>query len=79
MTENMNTIVRPKSKFVAKNDYDRCVACGACIKECPRESVNVYKGSFAVVDENLCVGCGRCAKVCPSGSIVVKDREAKYE
>lgn len=52
---------------------ERCAACGACVKECPREAVTVWNGCFAVVNEERCVGCGRCEKVCPTGCIAIEN------
>ncbi|MBR4708128.1 MAG: 4Fe-4S binding protein [Pseudobutyrivibrio sp.] len=51
-----------------------CVACGVCAKECPRQAISIYRGCYAVVDENACVGCGLCAKACPANVIEVKER-----
>lgn len=62
-----------KSAFV---DKARCVACGACAKECPRKAITIWKGCYAKIDETVCVGCGKCAKVCSAGCIVVREREA---
>ena len=58
-----------KNAFV---DRGRCVACGACVKECPRGALTIWKGCFAKVDTELCVGCGKCANICPAGSIEIK-------
>jgi len=63
------------SKKYALADNKRCVACGACIKECPRSAISIWKGCWALIDENLCVGCGKCTKVCPAGCILVRLRE----
>lgn len=65
-----------KSKRYAQVNKDRCVSCGACTKECPREAVTVWKGCYALVDQERCIGCGRCEKVCPAGCIVMKERAA---
>lgn len=46
-----------------------CVACGACVKVCPRDTIFVYKGMFAEVADDKCVGCGMCQKTCPAGAI----------
>ena len=59
----------------AMNDTDRCVACGVCALQCPREAINIFKGCYAVVDVSKCVGCGICEKACPAGSISVMDME----
>lgn len=53
-----------------------CVACGACVKVCPRTAIRVASGVTARVDGALCVGCGRCAKVCPADVIAMVERGA---
>lgn len=65
-----------KSKRYAQVNKERCVSCGACTKECPREAVTIWKGCYALVDSEQCIGCGRCEKVCPVGCIVMKERAA---
>ncbi len=57
----------------AANDIRRCVACGVCALQCPREAVEIYRGCYAAVDVAKCVGCGICEKACPAGSITVKE------
>ena len=51
------------AKYKAENERDRCVACGVCVKVCPRDAISIHKGCYAVVDENLCIGCGICRKL----------------
>ena len=58
---------------------EHCVACGACVKVCPREAIAVWKGCFAAVDSEKCIGCGKCAKTCPAGCITIKDGGAEDE
>ena len=55
----------------AVNDIDRCVACGVCSLQCPRQAIDIFKGCYAVVDTAVCVGCGICEKACPAGAIKV--------
>ena len=62
------------SKNVARFNQAVCVACGACVKECPRSAGAVHRGCHAVVAPERCVGCGKCAKVCPAGCIVIEER-----
>lgn len=52
-----------------------CVACGCCVKVCPREAIHIHSGVIAVVDYEKCVGCGRCAAECPAGIIEIKASE----
>lgn len=53
-----------------------CVACGSCLKSCPRGALSIRKGLYAAVDETKCVGCGKCVAACPAGVIELKEREA---
>ena len=50
-----------------------CVACGSCVKVCPKGAIKVYKGLYACVDEELCIGCGRCAAECPAAIIEIEE------
>ena len=63
------------AKRIAFVDKNRCVACGVCIKACPKAAITVHRGCYAKVDDTKCVGCGLCTKVCPVGCIEVKERE----
>lgn len=54
-----------------------CVACGCCVKACPRNAIKVPIGVIAIVDNEKCVGCGICAKVCPAAVISITEKEAK--
>lgn len=49
-----------------------CVACGCCIKVCPRGAISVPKGIYAEIDKSLCIGCGKCAKECPASIITME-------
>ena len=68
-------------------DEEKCTACGACVRACPRGIMRlipvtqqVYVGCLsqdkgkAVKDvcKVGCIGCSLCAKVTPSGSIEMK-------
>ena len=61
---------------LASVDKNVCVACGVCVKSCPKGAISVFRGCFAAVDAAGCVGCGLCAKACPAGCIDVKERGA---
>ena len=65
------------SKRYARPDRARCVSCGACMHECPRDAIRIHHGCYAVVDTLQCVGCSKCAKVCPADCIALLDREVQ--
>lgn len=60
----------PKRK--AKVSIIECVACGCCIKVCPKNAIAVPHGIYAKVNHELCVGCGKCAKECPASVITLE-------
>lgn len=62
------------SKKFADVNRSRCVACGTCTKVCPKGTIRVYRGCYALVDTDSCVGCGKCSNICPAGCITVKER-----
>lgn len=50
-------------------DEKHCVACGCCVKVCPKSAIEIYKGMYAVVNQQLCIGCTKCQKTCPASVI----------
>ena len=47
---------------------ERCIGCGACVRDCLRELLTV-EGGKAQVREGFCIRCGHCAAVCPADAI----------
>lgn len=49
-----------------------CVACGCCVKVCPKSAISIERGIYARIQDALCVGCGLCARECPGTVITVE-------
>ncbi len=52
-------------------NVNECVACGCCVRVCPKNAIKVSQGIYAEINYNLCVGCGKCAKECPASVITL--------
>ena len=59
-----------RKAFVDSND---CVACGCCVKVCPRNAIEIWNGIMAKINMESCVGCGKCAKECPASVITIQE------
>jgi len=65
---------------------EECIACGACVDECPNEAISEGDPIY-VIDPNLCTECvgfydePQCVTVCPVEAIVPdpNHRETKEE
>ena len=64
-------------KKLAVPQKNICVACGVCVKACPKAAISIYRGCYALVSSDKCVGCGLCASACPAGCIAVAERSEK--
>ena len=49
---------------------DDCIACGACVDECPVECIT--EGDIYVIDAETCTDCGACVDACPSDAILAE-------
>ena len=47
---------------------DECIACGACITECPVEAITAGDPHYSINAE-LCIDCGVCSSTCPTEAI----------
>lgn len=79
---------------VARVNREACVACGACVRECPQGIISMvpYKSQVHVLCRNMdkpaqtrkqclngCIGCGKCAKVCKFDAITIENNLATID
>lgn len=62
------------ARRLAAVNQNSCVACGCCLKVCPRDAIRIVNGSYAAVNPIACVGCGKCEKECPACVIAMTER-----
>ena len=48
---------------------DECVACGACLEECPSDAIEEGDEIYTI-DQEKCTECGSCQEVCPNDAII---------
>lgn len=65
----------PRVKKQAVIPQEACVACGCCLKVCPRGALQIHRGSYAVVNPESCIGCGLCQKACPASIIELEVKQ----
>ena len=79
---------------VAKVNPEKCVACGKCVKACPKHIIELLPKDIKVLVacssqnkgkdvmsacKNGCIGCGLCAKFCPESAIEMNDNLPKID
>jgi Na+-translocating ferredoxin:NAD+ oxidoreductase subunit B len=66
------------SPFLASLDTDTCKGCGACVKRCQMEALQLDDDK-AALNLDRCIGCGLCVSTCPTASLsLVRKAEQPY-
>jgi heterodisulfide reductase subunit A len=69
--------------IVSEIDYENCIRCGLCSKNCPYGAIELVEGDggekpLPKVIQAICKGCGVCAADCPKDAIdIVHYRDAE--
>lgn len=92
--------VCPENAIIVENglarvDHDKCIACGKCVKTCPKSIIRlvpynettrfvscVNREKGALVRKQCtagCLGCGLCVKKCEHGAITLYNKKAKID
>lgn len=53
-------------------DQAKCTRCGACMRECRFEAIELTDDERYVVDAEACEGCGTCLLVCEDDAVVTR-------
>ncbi len=53
---------------------DRCVKCGNCIENCPRNALKKDENNYPVVTRKSCENCYRCIHHCPAKALSLSKR-----
>jgi nitroreductase/NAD-dependent dihydropyrimidine dehydrogenase PreA subunit len=64
------------NNFQFKIDEEQCIACGACVTDCPF-GVLTMAGQPILEKPNNCLGCQHCLAVCPTGALSILGNHAK--
>ena len=63
-------------EFEVVRNYDRCIACRVCERQCANE-VHRYDEEHKIMlaDETKCVDCQRCVSLCPTHALKIRKND----
>ncbi|WP_196599821.1 nitroreductase family protein [Pectinatus frisingensis] len=53
-------------------DQEKCIQCGACVKECPSFVLSMGRTGPEIAAAQSCIACGHCVAICPQAAIDYK-------
>lgn len=71
----MNDYIYPK--FEIKRNFDKCINCGKCVKECAN-GCHYYKDDKLLTNDEKCVDCMRCVCECPTKAIKIVKSNCEF-
>ena len=67
-------------EFVVKRDYDRCINCRVCERQCANECHYYDEDLDKMLSrDESCVNCQRCVTLCPTNAIYIKKYPLEYK
>ena len=71
-------LIAPEYEIV--RDYDRCISCKACEKQCANEAHSFLEDVCKIVcDNSKCVNCHRCVSLCPTRALKIVKSDNTYK
>ena len=61
-----------------KFDKEKCVKCGACIKDCITYSITTNEEGYPTIStegDSRCISCQHCFAICPTGAITFENKK----
>ncbi|MBS7625173.1 4Fe-4S binding protein [Candidatus Bathyarchaeota archaeon] len=52
-------------------DWDKCIACGACVSPCPTGALRFKEDWSIKFDDEKCIACKICVTACPVRAISI--------
>ena len=60
--------------FLPAVDPETCTGCGACVRACHVDAIEVEDRAVARVDPRRCLGCAVCLRACKLGALTLEAR-----
>jgi heterodisulfide reductase subunit A-like polyferredoxin len=60
------------NSIISVVDQEHCVACLACVRDCPFHAAVISEEGVAFIEPTECRGCGICVSACPRAAIELK-------
>ena len=66
-------------EFEVMRNYDRCIACRVCERQCANE-VHFFDSDSGLMmcDEAKCVDCQRCVSLCPTHALKIVKNDCAF-
>lgn len=62
--------LRQHSTMTPRIDRDKCTGCGACVRWCPQDAIELVDDRALIHTED-CIGCGECYAVCRFSAVTI--------
>ncbi|MDR2615111.1 MAG: alpha-hydroxy-acid oxidizing protein [Oscillospiraceae bacterium] len=70
--------IYPEQEVV--RNYDRCISCRACERQCANEAHSYIESENKVVSDDMkCVNCHRCVSICPTRALKIVPTEHAFK